>query len=126
VKHSSNNQKETKEIEPLSHSLNIFKSVKELNEFIESTDMVASTIFNSQNTFFNCTKFDICLLNEASLMVEPVSLIPILYSKRFVMIGDYYQLNPVIKSYEADKRGMSISLFRKLCERYPYKVCILR
>ena len=42
------------------------------------------------------------------------------------MMGDYYQLNPVIKSYEADKKGMSISLFRKLCERHPYKVMILR
>ena len=59
-------------------------------------------------------------------MVEPVSLIPILNSKRFIMMGDYYQLNPIIKSYEADKKGMSISLFRKLCERHPYKVCILR
>lgn len=59
-------------------------------------------------------------------MVEPVSIIPIMYSKRFIMIGDYYQLNPMIKSYEADKKGMSISLFRKLCEKHPYKVCILR
>jgi DNA replication ATP-dependent helicase Dna2 len=42
------------------------------------------------------------------------------------MLGDYYQLNPVIRSYEADKKGMSISLFRKLCERHPYKVMILR
>jgi DNA replication ATP-dependent helicase Dna2 len=59
-------------------------------------------------------------------MVEPLSIAPILYSKKFVMIGDYYQLNPVIKSYEADKKGMSISLFRKLCEKHPYKVMILR
>jgi len=32
----------------------------------------------------------------------------------------------VIKSSEAEKRGMSISLFRKLCEQHPYKVVILR
>lgn len=59
-------------------------------------------------------------------MVEPLSLVPLMYGKRFVMLGDYYQLNPMIKSYEADKKGMSISLFRKLCEKYPYKVMILR
>ena len=41
-------------------------------------------------------------------------------------MGDYYQLNPIIKSFEADKKGMSISLFRKLSEKHPYKVMILR
>jgi DNA replication ATP-dependent helicase Dna2 len=65
-------------------------------------------------------------MNEASLIVEPVAIIPILYSKKFILIGDYYMHNPTIKSYEADKKGMSISLFRKLCEKHPYKVCILR
>jgi len=71
-------------------------------------------------------KFDYAIINEASLIVEPLALLPIMHSKRFMMLGDYYQLNPVIKSYEADKKGMSISLFRKLCERHPYKVMILR
>lgn len=78
------------------------------------------------NTFFGCVKFEFTIVNEASLVVEPLALIPLMYSKRFVMLGDYYQLNPVIKSFEADKKGMSISLFRKLCEKHPYKVMILR
>jgi len=59
-------------------------------------------------------------------MVEPLALGPILFAKRFVMFGDYYQLNPVVKSPDAEKKGMSISLFRRLCERHPYKVVILR
>ena len=65
-------------------------------------------------------------MNEASLVVEPVAVGPLLNAKRFVMVGDYYQLNPIVKSGEAEKRGMGISLFRKLCEQHPYKVVILR
>ena len=87
---------------------------------------MVTQVFNVTNTFFGCIKYDFCIMNEASLMVEPISLVPIMYCKRFVMLGDYYQLNPVIRSFDADKKGMSISLFRKLCEKHPYKVMILR
>jgi len=66
------------------------------------------------------------LLNEASLVVEPLAIGPLLFAKKFVMFGDYYQLNPMVKSAEAEKRGMSISLFRRLCEQHPYNVVILR
>jgi DNA replication ATP-dependent helicase Dna2 len=85
-----------------------------------------TSIYNTTNTFLGCIKFDCCIINEASLIVEPLSIIPILYAKKFIMLGDYYQLNPVIKSFEADRKGMSISLFRKLSEKHPYKVMILR
>jgi superfamily I DNA and/or RNA helicase len=78
------------------------------------------------STFLGCVKFDFKIVNEASLKVKPLALIPIIYAKRFVIIENYYQLNPVIKSYEADRKGMSNSLFRKLCEKHPYKVMILR
>ena len=78
------------------------------------------------NQFFNCTKFDYCILDEASLITEPLSLGPIMMAHKFIMIGDYYLLNPLVKSVEADKRGMSVSLFRKLCEKHPYDVIILK
>lgn len=81
---------------------------------------------NVFNYYLGCFEFEFCLINEASIMVEPLALGPLLFAKRFVMFGDYYQLNPVVKSEDAEKKGMSISLFRRLCERHPYKVVILR
>ena len=78
------------------------------------------------NTFFACTKFDFCILDEASLITEPLSLGPILMADKFIMIGDYYILNPIVRNIDAEKKGMSISLFRKLSERYPYDVAILK
>lgn len=59
-------------------------------------------------------------------MFEPHCIGPILLSRRFVMFGDYYTLNPVCKSAEADKRGLTISLHRRLSEQHARKVLILR
>jgi superfamily I DNA and/or RNA helicase len=73
-----------------------------------------------------CFKFDFCVFLEASQMFEPVSLGPILLSKKFVMFGDYYTLNPICKSQEADKLGMTIPLHRRLAENYPKRAVILR
>ena len=42
------------------------------------------------------------------------------------MIGDYYQLNPLIKSSLAEKKGMGISLFEKLCKRHPKSMTIFK
>ena len=93
---------------------------------MQSTDLVVTSCMNVFSHYLSCFEFDFCLVNEASLMFEPIALGTLLFAKRFVMFGDYYQLNPVVKSPEAEKRGMSISLFRRLCERHPYKVVILR
>ena len=78
------------------------------------------------NTFFSCTRFDFCILDEASLVTEPMSLGPILVADKFIMVGDYYLLNPIVKNAEAERKGLSISLFRKLSEKHPYDTVILK
>jgi DNA replication ATP-dependent helicase Dna2 len=78
------------------------------------------------NSFFNCLRFEFCILDEASLITEPLSLAPVMMASRFIMLGDYYLLNPLVKSAEADKKGMSVSLFRKLSEKHPYDVIVMK
>ena len=42
-----------------------------------------------------------------------------------MMIGDERQLQPVVKSASSKQEGMSISLFERLCKKYPeYKVTL--
>lgn len=55
-----------------------------------------------------------------------MALGPILMSEKFIMIGDYYQLNPLIKSKAADREGMGVSLFEKLCKKHPDAMTIFR
>jgi DNA replication ATP-dependent helicase Dna2 len=70
------------------------------------------------NNLFLCLKFDYCIMDEASQISEPLSVGPILLAKKFIMIGDYYQLNPLVKSHLAEKKGMGVSLFEKLCKKH--------
>jgi DNA replication ATP-dependent helicase Dna2 len=51
---------------------------------------------------------------------------PILLASKFVMIGDYYQLNPLVKSILAEKKGMGLSLFEKLCKKHPSSATVLK
>ncbi len=75
-----------------------FDSLKGLDDFINNTDIFFATTMSVFNTFFGCFKFDMCILDEASLITEPLSIGPVLMAEKFVMIGDYYILNPTIKN----------------------------
>jgi len=51
------------------------------------------------------------------MATEPASLIPLMKgSQHVVLIGDHKQLPPVIRSREAQLRGLTISLFERLTE----------
>ena len=53
------------------------------------------------------------------MLVETVALGAGLLGKIFIMFGDHYLMNPSIKSLEAEKLGMSISLFWWMVDRWP-------
>ena len=45
-----------------------------------------------------------------------MNLLPLVQSQHVVLIGDHKQLPPVIRSREAQIRGLNISLFERLTE----------
>lgn len=64
-------------------------------------------------------------MDEASQISEPLAIGPIILAKKFVMIGDHFQLNPLVKSFLAERKGMGVSLFEKLCKKHPLSSTIL-
>ena len=40
----------------------------------------------------------------------------------FVLVGDHYQLSPLVKSVDALNGGLDVSLFKMLCEAHPQAV----
>lgn len=70
-------------------------------------------------------RFDVCIVDEAGQLTEPVCLGPLRQADSFVLVGDHNQLQPVVKSREAREGGMSQSLFSRLCETHPAAVCRL-
>ena len=58
--------------------------------------------------------FDVCVLDEAGQLTQPVALSPLLQARRFVLVGDVRQLPPLVQSREAAERGMAVSLLERL------------
>ncbi len=52
-------------------------------------------------------------------MSLPASLGPLTRSRAWVLVGDHYQLPPLVTNSEAAERGYGESLFRRLCEAHP-------
>lgn len=50
-------------------------------------------------------------MDEASQVSLPISLGAILKSKRFILVGDHYQLSPMVKSPVAREENLGDSLF---------------
>ena len=71
--------------------------------------------------------FDYCIMDESHQMSEPLALGPILLSDKFIMLGDFKNASgPNVKSQFAEKKGLGISLFERLCRYRPESVTTLQ
>ncbi|KAG5021065.1 hypothetical protein JHK87_016920 [Glycine soja] len=58
--------------------------------------------------------------------LHEVSLGPLIFASTFVLVGDHYQLPPLVQSAEARENGMGISLFCRLSEAHPEAISALQ
>ena len=87
-----------------------------------SAQVVATTCLGINHAIFNAKIFDYCIVDEASQITLPVCLGPIAMAKRFVLVGDHYQLPPLVQNKEAQEGGLDISLFKLLSDTHPGSV----
>ena len=64
-------------------------------------------------------------MDEASQITLPTCLGPLRFADKFVLVGDHFQLPPLVKSSRARKGGLDVSLFRRLSEAHPHAVAEL-
>ncbi len=103
------------------------KEVKDniVKELIEKAPIVAATNSTTGSPLLAYTHFDFAVVDEASQASFPSTLIPIQKADRFVLIGDHYQLPPVVISERARDLGLDISLMDRLVHLYPYQMTML-
>jgi DNA replication ATP-dependent helicase/nuclease Dna2 len=94
--------------------------------FLGEAAVVACTCLSSSHQFLSGLRFDYCVMDEASQITFPVSLMPLRLAERFVLIGDHYQLPPLVRSQHAAELGLAESLFRQLSSAHPQAVVELR
>ena len=74
------------------------------------------------SALFSRRKFDVCIVDEASQITLPTCIGPLRFAETFVLVGDHHQLPPLVRSRDAKKKGLEVSLFRLLCDAHPQAV----
>lgn len=63
----------------------------------------------------------VVVIDEAAQAIEASCWIPIQLSDKLILAGDHKQLAPTIKSFDAAKKGLEITLFERLIKKYEGK-----
>ena len=57
-----------------------------------------------------------CIIDECGMCTEPETLLPMILSKKIILVGDHKQLQPVVLNKTAESLGLTISMFQRLFE----------
>ncbi|USW46949.1 Putative PD-(D/E)XK endonuclease-like domain superfamily, DNA replication factor Dna2 [Septoria linicola] len=101
------------------------KTIDEVDAAYMGTQIVATTCMGTNHTLFHRRSFDVCIVDEASQITLPIILGPLLHTRKFVLVGDHYQLPPLVQNRRALEGGLDVSLFRQLSESQPAAVAEL-
>jgi len=86
-------------------------------DIIENAQVIACTLVGASNMSIKGKRFKTVFIDEAAQALEPACWIPIIKGDRVIFAGDHHQLPPTIKSLEAAKNGLEITLFEKAIKR---------
>lgn len=101
------------------------KSMEELERSWANSKVVATTCLSINHGIFNHRIFDYCIVDEASQITLPVCMGPIRFAHTFILVGDHYQLPPLVQDKDALEGGLDISLFKLLSDAQPDSVVSL-
>jgi len=87
------------------------------NNIIAKAQVIACTLVGAANVNIRGMQFKTVFIDEAAQSLEPAMWIPIIRADRVIIAGDHQQLPPTIKSIEAAKNGLGITLFEKAIKR---------
>jgi ATP-dependent RNA/DNA helicase IGHMBP2 len=87
-----------------------------VNELFKTSQVICCTPVTSTHKGLARKKFNTLFFDEASQALEPMVWIPLIKCRRIILSGDHFQLPPVVKSLEAKKGGLEVTLLDKCIE----------
>ena len=104
--------------------------VAALAKYLSGIRVAACTVLtasSSRGNILRLLKLDWSIIDEAGQITQPAILGALLIggSRYFALIGDNYQLPPLVVSPEASSLGLDVSLFRRLAEAHPESIVYL-
>jgi len=88
--------------------------------------VISCTLVGSANKILVGQKFSTLFIDEAAQALEPACWIAIRRASRVILAGDHQQLPPTIKSYEAMRQGLGVTLMERLVKNQPEAVSLLK
>ena len=84
-----------------------------IDHLLENAQVIACTVTGANQAYLKDKAFKTVFIDECSQALEPACWIPIIKAQSIVMAGDHCQLPPTVKSHQAAKKGLEVSLFEK-------------
>jgi len=96
-----------------------------LAQLVDSIPVIGVSALGTTDPLVRRCHFDVCIVDEAGQITLPAILGPLMRAKTFVLVGDHYQLPPLVASAAAEKAGFGVPLFARLAEAHPKSVVTL-
>jgi ATP-dependent RNA/DNA helicase IGHMBP2 len=90
-----------------------------VNDLLQKAQVVCATLVGSSHPILRGKKFKTVFIDEAAQSLEAACWIPLLRAERAIFAGDHQQLPPTIKSIEAARQGLAVTLFEKGIAKHP-------
>ena len=87
------------------------------NEILRKSHLFVATVISSAHPILKETFFEWVIMDEASQVASFMSLIPLLKTKRFALVGDNKQLQPIEESKLSNH--LNLSIFNRLLINFP-------
>jgi len=101
---------------------NCIKEARLLEDFVvenlfNEAQVICCTPVVSTNRALTKRTFSTLFFDEASQALEPMVWIPLLKCKRLILCGDHCQLPPVVKSKQAIKEGLGVTMLDRCIKK---------
>lgn len=90
-----------------------------VNDVLQKAEIICCTLVGCSHPVLRGRKYRSAFIDEAGQALEPACWIPLLRCQRVVFAGDHQQLPPTIKSNEAARSGLAVTLFEKGISKHP-------
>lgn len=95
------------------------------NDLFNNAHVIACTLVGSASRLLEGMKFPTVFIDEAAQALEAACWIPMRRAGRVILAGDHCQLPPTVKSFEAMKGGLGMSLMERLVKSHSEAVTLL-
>lgn len=90
-----------------------------IDDLLDKAEVICTTLVGANHRKMYGMQFKTVVIDEAAQSLEAACWIPILKADKVVLAGDPFQLPPTVKSTEAQKEGLDVTLIEKCIAHHP-------